>query len=406
MVAGMGIFDRLFPRAVTGTAELLNAQATIARHQRSTMLPGIVPPSRSGDSVTLEDATSLHSVYRAMEILTGAAAQLSIDSKRQGRIIPDPPAILRRPSLDMDRPDFIEETMMSFIVDGNFFWHKKRAPGGEVLALELWNPYQVFVGKDDAGRKVFSYQGTDYAPADVVHRTRMKLPGQLRGRSVFAACRNDLAPVLNTRNFAGTIFDPGAMTAGILKSDQALTGADAKAARRVWNFQDPETGEPITAEDNPARIRVLGKGMNYEALTINPKDAQWLESQGFDVTKIARMFGVPASLMLAALEGNSQTYSNVEQDWLAFVRFTLMNYLRKIESAFSELLPAGQSAVFNIESLLRADTLTRYQAYNLATWLTDDEKRAIENMPPLTDSQRAALAAKPAATPAPEGATK
>lgn len=401
----MGFIDRLFPRAVRDTAELLNAQATIERHQRSTMLPGIVPPSRSGDSLTLTDATSLHSVYRAIEILTGAGSQLSIDAKRRGLIVPEPPALLRRPSLDMDRADFIEGTIMSLVVDGNFYWLKKRAPGSsDVLELELWNPFLVFPGKDELGRKVYSYQGKDYPAADVIHRWRFKLPGQSKGKSVIAAARADIATAVDTRNFASSVFDPGVLTNGLLKSDQALTAADAKAARRVWNHQDPETGEPIPVEDNPARIRVLGKGMSYEAMTVNPKDAQWIESQGFDVTKIARMFGVPASLMLAAVEGNSQTYANVEQDWIAFVRFTLVGYLRKIESAFSELLPGGQSAVFNLESLLRSDTLTRYQSYAVAPWMTDDEKRAIENLPPLTDAQRATLSAAPA--PAPEGATK
>lgn len=399
----MGFFDRLFPRYVTDTAELLNAQATLARHQRSEMLPGIVPPSRSGDALTLDTATGLHAVYRAIEILTGAGSQLSIDAKRRNLIVPEPPALLRRPALDMDRADFIEETIMSLIVDGNFYWLKKRAPGSsDVLALELLNPYSVFPGKDANGRRVFSYQGTEHPAADVIHRYRMKLPGQLKGRSVIAAARNDLAAAVNTSNYAGTIFEPGALTRGLLTSDQALSASDATMARRIWNMQDPETGEAIAADANPSGIRVLGKGMNYEALTINPKDAQWIESQDFNVRSIARMFGIPASLMLAAIEGGAGTYQNVAQEWLAFYRFTLIGYLRKIESAFTELLPGGQTAVFNIESLLRADTLTRYQSYALASWMTDDEKRGIENLPPLTDAQRAQLAP---ATPAPEGAT-
>lgn len=397
---GMGIFSSLFPQAVTSTASRLNAETKLRRAQRSAMAAGVMPPSRTADSLTLEGATSLHAVYRAIEILTNSGSQLSIDSKRSGRIVADPPALLRRPSLEMDRPDFIEETIMSMVVDGNFFWHKKRGPGREVLELELWNPHHVTVSRDDKGRKVFQHLGKEYSAADVIHRSRMKLPGQLRGRSVITAARADLTAAVRTRDHAAAIFDPAGMTNGLISSEQALVADDAKVVRRVWNYLDPETGEPIDADANPARIRVLGKGMSYQALTINPKDAQWLESQGFNVTVIARMFGTPASLMLAALEGNSQTYSNVEQDWLAFVRFTLMGYLRKIESAFTELLPVGQTAVFNVEGLLRADTKTRYEAHALALtnrWMVDDEVRAIENLAPFTADQRAQLnAAAPA----------
>jgi len=101
--------------------------------------------------------------------------------------------------------------------------------------------------------------------------------------------------------------------------------------------------------------------------------------------------GTPASLMLAAVEGNSQTYANVEQDWLAYVRFTLMGYLVEIEDALSDMLPGAQRAKFNIEALLRADTTSRYNSYAVAIdkgFLTPDEVRLLEGWAPLTAEQR------------------
>lgn len=389
----MGIFKRLFSDTTTSAAALAAAQ-------RSAMLTGIVPPSRAGSSeVSPDRASSLHSVYRALDILTVAGSQLSIDSKRRGEIIGDPPAILRRPNLEEDRADFIEQAILSLALDGNLFWLKKTA-NGSLIELETLNPYMVTVRRDQAGVKFFQYQGKKYSSADIIHRYRFKLPGQLRGRSAIQAAAADLNGALQLRDYATDIFDSNNVLNGILASDQPITAADAKQARYSFDRRDLETGEPLD-ENYQSQIRVLGKGFSYEGLTINPKDAQWLENQGFNVTVIARMFGVPASLMLATLEGNSSTYANVEQDWLAFVRFTLMGYLSKIESAFTEVLPLGQSAKFNTEALLRSDTKTRYQGHQIALgrWMTVEEVRAIENMPALTPEQRADLDATATQTP-------
>jgi HK97 family phage portal protein len=177
---------------------------------------------------------------------------------------------------------------------------------------------------------------------------------------------------------------------GILSTDDKLTPDEAAIYRRSWNYLDAE-GQPIEQIDNPSRIRVLGKGLHYEPLMISPKDALWIEAQQFDTLEIARIFGVPSSLMMTAIDGNSMTYSNVEQEWLGFVRFGLMAYLRKIEDALTQLTPRGQTVRFNLDALLRSDTTSRYNAHEVALragFLTRDEVRAIENLPPLTDAQR------------------
>src|SRR5699024_7486663 len=121
----------------------------------------------------------------------------------------------------------------------------------------------------------------------------------------------------------------------------------------------------------------------YSPILLNPADAQFLENQQFTVTQIARLFGIPASLMLAVVEGGSQSYANVEQDWIAYIRFSLMSYLREIEEAFTKLLPNGQTARFNIETLLRADTKTRYEAHEIAIragFMKPEEVREIEGL--------------------------
>ena len=366
----------------------MNRRARAKALVRSAQLPGTLPPARNNVVATPENSTSLHTVYRAVEILINAGAQLSIDAKRQGLIISNPPAILRRPSLSEPRDEFIESSLMSLIFDGNLFW-LRREVDGELIALEALNPFMVGVNTDhETGRKYFQYQGKTYTENEIVHRSRMKLPGQVRGRSVIQAAREDMESALKTRNYASGVFDDHRSIDGILKSEQVLNQDDATKAKRAFKLQNMDTGEPTGEHDG---LRVLGKGLEYIPLGISPKDAQWLESQSFNVGTVARMFGVPAHMLMAAVEGSSMTYSNVEQVWIDFVRFTLDGYMRKIESAWTELLPNGQTAVVNYGALLKSDTKTRYEAHALALqnkWMTQDEVRDIENLPPLTDAQR------------------
>jgi phage portal protein BeeE len=89
---------------------------------------------------------------------------------------------------------------------------------------------------------------------------------------------------------------------------------------------------------------------------------------------------------MASVDGNSMSYTNMEQEQMAFVRYTLSQYIIEIESGLTHLTTRGTMVKMNVDSLLRSDTLTRYQAHQIAIasgWMTIDEVRAIEDMPTL-----------------------
>jgi phage portal protein BeeE len=84
-------------------------------------------------------------------------------------------------------------------------------------------------------------------------------------------------------------------------------------------------------------------------------------------------------------KGDSQTYANVESQSLAYLTYTLRPWLVRLERAFTDLLPPGQVARFNVDDLLRADQLTRYKAHQLGIMsgiLTPNEARAVEQRAP------------------------
>lgn len=402
----MGWLTEFF-RGRTGSLDTTSnvAARAVIEASRSTSITAPSTRSTPDQWISETDAVSLHDVYRAIDIISTAAIQLSIDVERNGRVLPasQRPPLVTSPSVFMDQADFIEQCVLSLVVSGNAYWRKQYGPDLNVVNLDLLNPHEVWVGWNETRTALeYQYRGETIKANDMQHITRMKLPGEVKGLGPIQAARQELAGAALTRRYANEWFDGSGQPSGILSSDQHLVGDEGKQYRDVWNGLDPETGEPIPQHTNPSGIKVLGKGLSYEPILLSPKDAQWIESQQFDTTKIARLFGIPPHLMLAAVEGSSMTYTNVEQAWQDFIRTTLMGYLRKIELALTKLVPRGQSVRFNVETLLRSDTKSRYEAHNisLGRWKTVDEIRADENMTPLTDAQREELkATAPAPTP-------
>lgn len=359
----------------------------------------IAPPPHDrglGDFST-SSALSISTVYRAVQILATASSQLPITVERQGTKMgaAEVPSIVTKPALDMTRVEFIEQTVTSMATSGNAYWRLHRAAGLGVIHVEILPPHEVEPVEDE-GRLVFHYHGEVIEAADMKHLKLIGLPGSIKGLGPIQAARTELTGALSLRDYANNWFSDASIPEGVLSTEQALTKGDAEAYMEMWD-EGSKKGR---------RVRVMGKGLKFDTVMLNPADAQWLENQQFTTTQMARLFGTPASLMLAAVEGSAMTYSNVEQDWIAFVRFTLMGYLRKIEDAFSDLLVRGQTVRFNIEALLRTDTLTRYQAHGLALgrWMTEDEVRNIENLPPLTEAQREQMKSSAPATPTLAGA--
>jgi HK97 family phage portal protein len=170
------------------------------------------------------------------------------------------------------------------------------------------------------------------------------------------------------------MFSDGAIPSGILSTEQHLNADQAEALRdRFVETQQKNT---------PA---VLSNGLEYQALKLSPKDMQMLESRSFSIQDICRIFGIPATFLLAT-SGDSQTYANLETVNRAFVNFTLMTYFGCIEDAFSALLPANVVARFDLDNFLRGDTTSRYNAYESgirAGWLTRNEVRQYEGLTPL-----------------------
>jgi len=341
----------------------------------------IVPPPRSASSgVSTSDALSLAAVFRAVSILSTAIKQLSIHVYRDGVETTSTPIWIRQPDPKQTRAAFLEQTVNSMALSGNAFWRVYRnETRNEVVKLEVLNPFDVMIQSDDYGNlKNYVYRGTQtLSIADIQHLSMLRVPGNLYGLGPIQSAQKELLAITSTRDYVSEWFAAGGTPAGILKTDQMLDGADAQRAAEAWNA----LGSGKTA--------VLGNGLSFQSTYLSPKDAQFLETQSFGVEQVSRLYGIPVNLMATAIQGGSMTYSNIEQELISFTRFTLASYYVEIEEAITALLPGRLTNVakMNIDALLRSDTLTRYQAHQIALdpntgWLSKDEVRNIEGLAP------------------------
>ncbi|MBZ4486275.1 phage portal protein [Microbacterium sp. cx-55] len=374
------------------------------------------PPKRHRQAaVTVERALSLSTFYRGVQIHATAACQLSIAEERGGEVLADQSLLIQQPDVDESLSAFIEFTVVSLYTDGNAFWRIFRNPAGAVVNLKPLDPNEVSVDvvydRHNVPTTTYNYRGKTLTRNDVKHLKLLRVPGLERGLGPIQAAQLEVRGALDARDYGAMWLSDANMPDGILTTEQELGPKDSEKYLNVWYGRNPDG---TTKDDAPdqllgERLRVLGKGLSYAPILLKPSDVQFLETQQFSTVQMARLIGAPASLMLVAVEGNSETYSNVEQEWIGYVRFSLMKPLREIEEALSALLPGKRKARFKVDALLRTDTKTRYEAHALSLdpqrgWATPDEVRALEGQPALTDAQRTELTERRKTTPRKENA--
>lgn len=225
------------------------------------------------------------------------------------------------------------------------------------------------------------------SPYDVIHIKGPCAPGGLRGMGVLEA---HLEGTLNLAHEqakqAASISHHGVPT-GILKSQNPdLTAPEAADLKAGW----------LASQQNRT-IAVLNATTDFSPLSWNPEELQLVEARKFTLHELALIFGLPLSFL--GVEQSSRTYTNVEQEAINLIKFTLGGHLARFEQTLSLAFPRGTVVKADLDSILRADTLTRYQAHQIGLssgFLTTDEVREIEDRPPLPEQP------DPAPAPIPE----
>ena len=336
-------------------------------------------PTRSDYGVSGNQALTLTAVYRAIQIIATPISKMPMRTFRYATGIEVPienPILVNKPDYSQTKRDFLFQSVVSLALDGNAFWLKSYDSKGQVNNLTLIPSSSVTI-RMDKGVKYYDYQVNQDTPTattttDIQHLKLFSQAGYLRGLGPIDACQKDIAAALDLRQFAATWFGQAGIPTGILKTDKPIGPEDANEITERWHSKQAER-----------KVAVLGQGFEWQTVQLNPKDAMFTDVQIQQVQAIARLFGVPARLLLTGVDGSSDTYTNLVDEQQTFYRHTLMAYTDAISDAISECLPRGTRTEFNFEGLFKADMANRFNMWETALragFMTVDEVREKEGL--------------------------
>lgn len=343
----------------------------------------------SGKTVNERTALQTTAVYACVRILSETIASLPLHTFRytdrgKDKALDHPLYYLlhNEPNSEMTSFVFRETLMSHLLLWGNAYAQIIRDGRGQILSLYPLLPDLMTVDRAANGEIIYQYR-TDRGVYLLRREEVLHVPGLgfdgLIGYSPIAMAKNAIGMAIATEEYGASFFANGANPGGVLEHPGVVK--DPKRVRESWNAV-------YQGSSNAHRVAVLEEGMKFQAIGIPPEQAQFLETRKFQINEIARIFRVPPH-MLADLEKSS--FSNIEQQSLEFVKYTLDPWVIRWEMAIQKalFLPSEKKQYFvkfNLDGLLRGDYQSRMNGYATGRqngWLSSNDIRELENMNPI-----------------------
>lgn len=352
--------------------------------------------SSSGKNVNERSAMQMTAVYSCVRILSEAVASLplhvykyNLDGGKE-KAVKHPLYFLLHdePNPEMTSFVFRETLMTHLLLWGNAYAQIIRNGKGEIIALYPLMPNRMTVDRDDKGQLYYQYNASkddaptmkgsmvNLKPSDVLHIPGLGFDG-LVGYSPIAMAKNAIGMAIACEEYGAKFFANGATPGGIL--EHPGTVKDPQRVRDSWT-------SAFGGSSNANKVAVLEEGMKYTPISISPEQAQFLETRKFQINEIARIFRVPPH-MVGDLEKSS--FSNIEQQSLEFVKYTLDPWVARWEQAivrslfFSADEKIQYFVKFNVDGLLRGDYQSRMNGYAIGRqngWMSANDIRELENL--------------------------
>lgn len=369
------------------------------------------PIPLSATSVNPATAQGVSAVFGCVQAIAETTASLPlILFKRNGddreRATDHP---LYRVLHDMANPEHTalelrEYLMACILLRGNAFARIVRGWDGQVRELWPLNPDNVQVQRTASGL-VYDYTKdgvlTRLLAHEVLHLRHRLGDDGVMGISPIAAARGVVELAIAENEHGVSTFNNGAKLLGVLKFAGKLKPEQRTAIATSWASQH-------AGGANAGRTAILEEGTEFQPLSMNLEDAQWIEARQFSVEEVCRLFRVPPTIVGDLRHGN---YSNSVELARQFVTMSLRRHLVAWEQAIAKqlLTEAGRRVYFaehQVEGLLRGDSTNRaaFYASGIASgWMLKSEARKLENLPAIDglDSQPVELSANPRPAPQP-----
>ncbi|SAF04911.1 phage portal protein [Enterobacter hormaechei] len=346
--------------------------------------------SSSGKVVTADKAIQLSAVWACVRLLSESISTLPLkiyirqpDGSRKAAT--DHPAysiLCRKPNSEMTPSRFMLMVVASICLRGNAFIEKKFIANRLVSLVPLL-PQNMVVKRLTSGALEYKYteNGNERVipVKNIMHIRGFGLDG-VCGMMPMKTGRDVIGSAMAVEESAAKIFEQGLQSSGFLTAEQALNDEQRERLREYM--------AKFTGSKNAGKIMVLEGGLKYQGVTMNPEDAQMLESRSFSIEEICRWFRVPP-FMVGHTTKQSSWASSLEGMNLQFLTHTLRPLLVNIEQEIGRCLLDSDDEVFaefSVEGLLRADSVGRAAYYTSALqngWMSRNDVRRLENMPPI-----------------------
>src|SRR5579875_1715918 len=359
--------------------------------------PSAIPPnsafSRQLAGVVVNEHTALQimTVMACVRLISGVVGGMPLRAYVNGQagggktqLDPAPPIVAQPFGPGLSTAEGIEMGVISLMLMGNAYYlvADRDSRGTPILLLPI--PTQSVKVQMVRGAATYKVNSTPVDPKDIVHIRWVTLPGGVTGLAPIEYAAQGLGLTLAAEEFGARFFAQGATAAGVLQSDEEISAGTAR--RIAHDFAHKHGG--LAQAHLPL---VLDSGLKWSPIQVPPDQAQFLATRQFHRQEIEGFFGVPPHLV-GDVDATTSWGSGIQDQKMDFLTFTISKYLTRFEDAWNRMLNGGgvgpQYVKFGTEQLLRMNTIDRYNGYLVArsgAWMTSEEIRAAEDMPPADD---------------------
>ena len=345
----------------------------------------------SGISVSKSSALTFTAVWSAVRLLSESISILPVNvyerepngDKKLASTNAAYNLVHNEPNYYMSSVAFFEKVMMDLCLSGNSYVRIVRNGGGTPEALLPLNSQDIQVKMNEG--QIFYHndtQRTIYDDYDILHFKGISQDGIL-GLSPITQNANAIGWGMALEEYGSKYFTNSAKLSGVLETDRALS---EQAIDRLKN----SFSNTYNKLQNAQSTAILEEGLSFKPITISPEQSQFLLSRIFSITEIARMFNIPTFMLQ---EHSKSSFNNIESLSQSYVTYTLMPYIRRMESEMNRKLfktnEKGRIFVeWNVNGLLRGNIKDRTDSYKTALtngYMTINEVRRKENMNSIVD---------------------
>ena len=392
-----GAMERAGVQPVQAAGENVSTSGLTAQQLMNVLGAGAA--TQSGAAVTAETALRVSTVYACVDLLAGAVASLPIGVyEREGNDRKKASHEYWWFLNEQANPDMSAFVAWQYVISAKLLYGdgfaellRPSVSSSRVIGLKPLHPLRVqpFVSTQAETRGRLYYRvtpalGEPYVldAVDMLHLPSLGFDGLTSPSPITYAAREVVGTALAAEGYTARFFNGGATFDYALKTSSSL-GKDQLEALQASLAARSRTGGRAPM--------ILSGGLEPAQLSVNPKDAEILNTRLFGVEDICRILGVPPHLVAHTAKATSWG-TGLEEQGASFVRYALQRHLTPLAQELNRKLWPTRARYF-VEpvtaALERGNLKTRFEAYRIAMgrageqpWMDVDEVRRLENMPP------------------------